>query len=101
MKVGVFVKTFDVGYQLPTTNFLDEMLCKNWVNIYELTPNVVTKIIAFNMRCRSQGFLPSIWVFKNFFWFSIIGDKFTLYARKNTHVLVPDGRSSSKNWQSH
>lgn len=48
-KVNIFAKTFGVGYRLPTTNFLDDVLHKNGANIYELTPNNVTKILAFEM----------------------------------------------------
>ncbi|CAI9278539.1 unnamed protein product [Lactuca saligna] len=46
-KVGVYVRTFDASYRLPTTDFLDEVLCKNGVNVYDLTPNVVNKKYAY------------------------------------------------------
>lgn len=45
-KVGIFFKTFDASYQLPTTEFLDQVLHNNGVNIYEITPNDVNKVVA-------------------------------------------------------
>lgn len=73
-KVVLYVKTFDTGYRLPTTDFMDELLQKNDINIYELTPNVVTKIVAFEMLCRSLELLPDLWVFRNYFRFSTTND---------------------------
>ena len=89
------------GYRLLKNNFLDEVLHKNDINIYELTPNIMNKIVAFKILCRSQGFLPSIWVFENFFRFSTVEDKFAFYAQKNVHILFTDGKSGPKNWQNH
>lgn len=50
-KVGVYVRTIDGGYQHPTTNFLDEVLRKNRINVYNLTLNMVNKVVAFEMLC--------------------------------------------------
>lgn len=100
-KVGVYVRTFDAGYRLPITYFLNEVLRKNGINIYDLTPNALNKVVAFEMMCRSQDFLPSLPVFKNFFRFFTVGDKFTFYTWKNAHVLVPDEKISPKNWKNH
>lgn len=77
-KVDVFVRTFNVGYRLSITKILDEVLRKNRVNVYEVTSNSVNKVVAFEVLCRSQGFLPSLLVLKNFFRFSTVGDKFTI-----------------------
>ncbi|CAH1451859.1 unnamed protein product [Lactuca virosa] len=74
-KVGIFFKAFNIVYRLTTYYFLDELLCKHGVNIYELNPNVMTKIAAFEMLCCSQGFLLDIWVFKNYFCLSSSNEK--------------------------
>lgn len=100
-KVGIFVRTFDVHYRFPTTNFLDEVLRKNGVNIYRLTLNFVNKVVAFEMLCRYQGFLLSVLVIKNVFHFSTDNVKFTFYSQKNAHVLIPGEKSNLKNWQKH
>ncbi|CAH1437508.1 unnamed protein product [Lactuca virosa] len=57
-KVGIYVKTFYAGDRLPTTDFMAELLQKNGVNIYELTPKVVMKVVVFEILCRSQGLEP-------------------------------------------
>lgn len=58
---------------------------------------------SWPLRCFTslKVFFSNVWVFKNFFQFSTIGDKFTLCACKNTHILVPNGKKSPKNWQIH
>lgn len=43
-KVGDFVKSFYANYRLVRTNFLDEVLCRNGVKIYKLTPNAETRL---------------------------------------------------------
>lgn len=59
-KVRIYVKTFDVGYRLLTTIFSNELLQKSRINVYGLTPNFVTKIVAFEMLYRSQGMIRDI-----------------------------------------
>ena len=71
-KVGVFIKTFDAGYRLPTTNFLDEVLCKNGVNIYELTANAVTNIISFKMLFGPKVFFPVSGYLRTSFGFPLL-----------------------------
>ena len=63
-----------------------------------LTPNAVNKVVASEMICRANGYLPDYFVFKFFFRFCITGDKCTFSVRRGGHALVPDGRTP-KNWQ--
>ncbi|CAI9270126.1 unnamed protein product [Lactuca saligna] len=40
--VGVYIGTFNAGYRLPTSIFLDEVLHKNGFNVYDVTHNVLS-----------------------------------------------------------
>ena len=55
-----------------------------------LTPNVVNKVVAFDMICRANGVVPDCFVFKYFFRFYATCDKYTL---GRGHTLVPDGKT--------
>lgn len=63
-----------------------------------ITPNVVNKMVTFEMICNTNGVIPEYFFFKFFFRFSAIRDKYTFSARRGSHVLVPNGKMS-KNWQ--
>ena len=62
-----------------------------------LTPNAVNKVVAFEMICRANGYLPDYFVFKYFFRFCCTGDKCTFYVQRGWNTLVPD-RQTPKNW---
>ncbi|CAI9290865.1 unnamed protein product [Lactuca saligna] len=97
-KVGGFLKTLDAGIRFPLTDFQEEVLQKDGYSLQMLTPNAVNKVVAFEMICRANGYVPDYFVFKFFFRFSLTGDKCTFSARLGGHALVPDGRTR-KNWQ--
>ncbi|CAI9289783.1 unnamed protein product [Lactuca saligna] len=71
-KVGVFMKTFDAGYRLSMINLLEEVMCNNGVNIYELTSNVVTKIIAFKILFVPKVFFPVSGYSRTYFGFPLL-----------------------------
>lgn len=97
-KVGIYLKTFEARLPLPLTDFQEELLSKNGYNIQMLTPNVVNKMVAFEMICRANEILPDFYAFKFFFRFCATNDKFIFSARRGGHVLVPDGKTP-KNWK--
>ena len=97
-KIGVFLKTLDAGIRFPLTDFQEEVLQKDGCSLQMLTPNAVNKVVAFEMICRANGYVPDYFVFKFFFRFCLTGDKCTFSARRGGHALVPDGRTP-KNWQ--
>lgn len=66
-KVGVTIPTFDVGLQLPTIEFFDEIMSQYGFSIDDMTPNVINKIVGFEMACRTLGVVPQFWDFKYFF----------------------------------
>ncbi|CAI9263678.1 unnamed protein product [Lactuca saligna] len=63
-----------------------------------LTPNIVNKVVAFEMTCRANDVLPNYFVFKYFFRFCCTGDKCTFSVWQGAHTLVPDGKTP-KNWK--
>ncbi|CAI9298690.1 unnamed protein product [Lactuca saligna] len=65
-KVGVYVKTFDTGLQLPLTDFQEEMLRRNGCSVQMLTPDAIHKTVAFEMIWRDNGIIPDFFVFKFF-----------------------------------
>ena len=74
-KVEIYQKTLDAGLRLPLTDFQKEVLHKDGCNIQMLTPNAVNKVVAFEMICRANGYLPNYFVFKYFFRFCCTSDK--------------------------
>ena len=67
--VGVYLKTLNAGLHLFLTDFQEELLQKNGCSIQMLTPNVVNKVVTFEMICRANGVVPDCFVFKFFFRF--------------------------------
>ena len=66
-KIGVYLKTLDTGIRFPLTDFQEEVLQKDGCSLQMLTPNAVNKVVAFEMICRANGYLPDYFVFKFFF----------------------------------
>lgn len=80
---------------------LKKLLQKNGCNIQMPTPNVVNKMLAFEMIFRANNILPDFFVFKFFFRFSATDDKFTFSARRGGHFVVPNGKTpknSQEKW---
>lgn len=52
------------------------------------------------MVCRTNGFIPDLSVFHNFFRFvsSSSGESYMFAVRKHSHILMADGKNSPKNW---
>ncbi|KAI3504146.1 hypothetical protein L1887_32691 [Cichorium endivia] len=100
-KTGIYLKTFDAGYRLPTSDFMEEVLRRTPVGLHQLTPNSVNKIVAFELLCRSHGIAPDFYIFKHYFRFAAVGDNYAFYRRSSVHALVPEPRYSPKNWQDH
>ncbi|CAI9292753.1 unnamed protein product [Lactuca saligna] len=88
-KLGIYQKVI----RLPLTDFQEEVLQKDGYSVQMLTPNIVNNVVAFEMICRTNGYLPDYFVFKYFFRFCCIGDKYTFFVRQRGHTLVPDGRT--------
>ncbi|CAI9297856.1 unnamed protein product [Lactuca saligna] len=65
-KIGVYLKTLDAGICFPLTDFQEEVLQKDGCSLLMLTPNAVNKVVAFEMICRANGYLPDYFVFKFF-----------------------------------
>ncbi|CAI9283409.1 unnamed protein product [Lactuca saligna] len=97
-KIGVLLKTLDAGICFPLTDFQEEVYQKDGCSLKMLTPNAVNKIVAFEMICRANAYLPDYFVFKFFFRFCVTNDKYTFSVRRGGHALVPNGRTP-KNWQ--
>lgn len=62
-----------------------------------LTPNIVRKMVAFKMICQANDIIPDFFVFKYFFRFGAIADKYTFFARCGGHNLVRNSKTL-KNW---
>ncbi|CAI9298255.1 unnamed protein product [Lactuca saligna] len=88
VKIGVYVNTLDVRYQLLNTGFLNKLLRKNEVKVYDLTPNVVNKVVAFEMCVDLEVFFKVSWWLRNFFVFLPLVKK-----------LLSRPGSSHKNWK--
>ena len=99
-KIGVYVYHLDAGYRLPTSDFMAALLSHYRVHLHQLVPNGVSKVVAFEMLCRSLGFAPTIPVFRHFFRFapSSTGGNYTFCLRQNVHSLVSDMKSPPKDW---
>ncbi|CAI9296339.1 unnamed protein product [Lactuca saligna] len=80
-KIGVFLKTLDARIYFLLTDFQEEVLQKDGVSLQMLTPNAVNKVVAFEMICRANGYLPDYFVFKLFFRFCVTGDKYIFSVR--------------------
>ena len=91
--IGVFLETLDAGIRFPLTDFQEEVLQKDGCSLQMLTPNAVNKVVAFEMICRANAYVPDYFVFKFFFRFCLTGDKCTFSARRRGHALVPDRRT--------
>lgn len=57
-KVGVPIPIIKAGLRLPTTDFFDKIMRQYDFSVDDLTPNVVNKIIGFELACGALGVLP-------------------------------------------
>lgn len=98
-KVGIYLKHFDIGYYLPSSNFLLELLDHHKIHINQLVPNDVNKITAFEILCQYNGIVHDIWVFRHFFhlFASSTGGYYTFCVRKYSQILIIDRKGSPKN----
>lgn len=92
-KVGVYLKTFDTRFHLPLLDIQEEILQKVGCSVQMLTPNVINKVVAFEMICRANGLLSDYFVFKCFFRLCATDNKDTFSVRQGGHTLVPDGKT--------
>ncbi|CAH1431994.1 unnamed protein product [Lactuca virosa] len=67
-KVGIYLKHFDIGYRLMSSDFLLELLDHHKIHINQLVLNGVNKNVAFEMLCRCNNIVPDFWVFRHFFF---------------------------------
>lgn len=63
-----------------------------------LNPNVVHKMVAFEMIYEVNGIIRNFFVFKYFSQFGTTGNKYIFSACCGGHNLVPDS-NTPKNWQ--
>lgn len=57
----------DAGLRLPHIDFEEELLHHNRCSIQMLTPNMVHKMLAFEMIFWVDGIIPDFFIFKFFF----------------------------------
>lgn len=50
-KVGIYLKMLDVGLCLPLIDFQEELLHRNGCSVQRLMPNVVHKMMSFEIIC--------------------------------------------------
>ncbi|CAH1437045.1 unnamed protein product [Lactuca virosa] len=93
-KFVIYIKYFDVGYCLPSSDFLLELLDHHKIHIDQLVP--------FEMLCWCNGIVSDLWVFRYIFFrlsTLAIGDNYTFCVRKYIQILVIDRKGSPNNWQ--
>ncbi|CAI9263223.1 unnamed protein product [Lactuca saligna] len=87
-KIGIYQKTLDAGVRLPLTDFQEEVLQKEGCSLQMLTPNVVNKLVVFEMIYHANNYLLDYFVFKCFFRFCLTGDKCTFLVPQRGHVVA-------------
>lgn len=50
-KVGFYMRHLDYGLRLPADSFFLEVLCSYGLHLIQLCPNVVSKVISFEVFC--------------------------------------------------
>lgn len=84
---------------MPTTDFFDKIMRHYGFIVDGLIPNVVNKIVGFEMPCWALGVLPQPWAFKYFFNSSIQSGIYTSSQRRGVNAFIVDQKAPKKNWQ--
>ncbi|KAI3709300.1 hypothetical protein L2E82_39060 [Cichorium intybus] len=102
-KIGMYLKHFEAGYRLPTSDFFMEVLDHYHVHIHQLVRNGVNKIIAFELLSRAVHLEPDLYVFRHFFRFTraSTGNNYTFCVRQDRPTLVTDQKGTARNWSQH
>ncbi|CAH1414624.1 unnamed protein product [Lactuca virosa] len=54
-KVGIYVKTMEAGLRFPISKFIEDLLSHYFIHISQLKPNVMFKIVAFELLCKAKN----------------------------------------------
>ncbi|KAI3751906.1 hypothetical protein L2E82_22999 [Cichorium intybus] len=102
-KIGMYLKHFEVGYRLPTSDFFMEVHDHYHVHVHQLVPNGVNKVIAFELLSRVVHLEPDLYVFRHFFRFTraSTGNNYTFCVRQDRPTLVTDQKGTARNWSQH
>lgn len=98
-KVVVLVPLFEAGLRLPTSDFFDMIVYHYGFSVDKLTPNVINKIVGFELICQSLDYIPTYWVFRYFFCASTNSGVHTLAKRRGNRQLISKQDNPKKNWQ--
>ncbi|KAI3691318.1 hypothetical protein L2E82_49640 [Cichorium intybus] len=102
-KIGMYLKHFEAGYLLLTSDFFREVLDYYHVHIHQLVPNGVNKVVAFELLSRAVHLEPDLYVFHHFFRFAraSTGNNYTFCVRQDRPTIVTDQRGSGRNRAQH
>lgn len=84
---------FEAGLQLSISDFFYEVMRGYGFSKDDLTPNVVNKIVGFELACQALGVLPQFRAFQFFCNSSTQSGVHTFSQWRNTHAFVVKQRS--------
>ncbi|GKF21490.1 hypothetical protein Tco_0070128 [Tanacetum coccineum] len=99
--IGVYSRIFDSsGVRIPFSSFLLAVLKYFKVHISQLVPLGLTKVITFEVLCRSLGIEPTVTLFRVFQTLSKQGDWFSFANRGGfAPVCMEVTKSGLKQWK--
>ncbi|GJZ49148.1 hypothetical protein Tco_0603338 [Tanacetum coccineum] len=99
--IGIYSRIFDSsGVRIPFSSFLLAVLKYFKVHISQLVPLGLTKVITFEVLCRSLGIEPTVTLFRVFQTLSKQGDWFSFAKRGGSApVCMEVTKSGLKQWK--
>lgn len=97
--VAVYVDYFKTGLWMLVCELVPRVLEYYWIHLTQLKPNVIGRIIGFEILCRAEGRDPTIDVFRYFFQMKVSGDWFSFSTLAGVLELMYGFSDSIKGWK--
>ena len=106
-KIGVYTRFFEMGnFRIPLSAFLLKVLEYYQIHLSQLSVLAACRISHFDILCRVHGGVPTLPLFRKFYWAGVNNGWLTIEKRKGPkslvapvcYTLVLDG---VKHWKDH
>ena len=106
-KIGVYTRFFELGnFRIPLSSFLLSVLEYFQIHLSQLSVLAACRISHFEILCRVHGGVPTVPLFRKFYWAGVNNGWMTIEKRKGPkNVVVPVCYTavldSVKHWKDH
>ncbi|PWA90794.1 transposase (putative), gypsy type [Artemisia annua] len=106
-KIGVYTRFFELGnFRIPLSRFLLTVLEYYQIHLSQLSVLAACRVSHFEILCRVHGGIPTLSLFRKFYWVGVNNGWMTIEKRKGPkNVVIPVCYTavldSVKHWKDH